>query len=171
MALSRSDRCLIIIGVRGVFQNWNPNGVRSNIFLLSIAVGGYLVLSVAVYCFGRGLLPPGPSCDTPECFSRPYAQDPQTLFVFLPGVIIGLLGLVQIWLSRRCSSAANQKLLRMSFLSSAIASVAISLSVALFGAEELDILRGVVGLSAAAFFPLGLLLSLINIGWSLTGPR
>jgi hypothetical protein len=125
------------------------------------------VLSVAAYCFGRGLMPAGVNCDTPSCMNRPYSQDPRAFWILVPGAFIGLLGVLQIWLSRRCSSPPNRKVLRLSFLFSAIASVEVCLTAALTGTGGLDVITLLVAFSSVVFLCLGVALSLLNIGWSL----
>jgi hypothetical protein len=140
---------------------------RSNAFLLSIAAAGYLMLAITAYCFGRALFPPGANCDTPDCFDRPYAQDSAALLLFVPGALIGSLGLLQLWLIRRCRSAANARVLRMSFLGSAVASLGFCVSVPLAGAEDVGLLRGLLALTAFVCFLAGLGLAIVNVGWSL----
>ena len=123
---------------------------------------------LALFCFGRALLPPGPFCDTPECFSRPYAQDPQFVVILIPGAVIGLLGITQIRLNRRRPWQENAKLMRTSFACSAIASVGHCLTVAFAGAPDLEPARVLVALTSVICFFAGLALALLNIGWSLT---
>jgi hypothetical protein len=146
----------------------NPKSKRPDSFYLGLTIAGYLTLAIVLYCFGRSIVRPA-NCDVPECWDRAYAQDPAALLLLVPGVALGLLGVLQLRLNRRCSGAANRRILTFSFKCSALASVGLCVDVGLANTDDafVEAVRLIIGLSSAVFLLLGIVLSLVNIVWNL----
>jgi hypothetical protein len=147
----------------------NPKSKRPDSFYLGLTVAGYLTLSLAVYCFGQSFMG-GWSCDVPQCWDPKYAHDPNAFLLLIPGLILGLLGLVQLRLDRRGSAAANHGILRRSFQCSVFAIIGFCIVVGLGGGESsfpyIDMIRLIIAIASLALFIAGVLLSLINITWN-----
>jgi hypothetical protein len=141
---------------------------RPDTFYLGLTVAGYLSLALALWCFGRGIVPPSGWSDD-VYWARPYAQDPQTLLFLVPGVVFGLLGILQLQLDRSCSSNVNRRLLGLSFRCNALAIAGLCGSTALAGLDGSwgDTIRPLLGLASLVVFLVGIVLTLTNITWSL----
>ena len=137
-------------------------------FYLALTVAGYVTLALVLYCFGRSMVRPA-NCDIPECWDRAYAQDPAALLLLVPGVVLGLLGALQLRLNLRCCAAANRRILGFSFKCSALASIGLCVDVGLANTDDafVEAIRLMIGLSSAVFLLLGVVLSLVNVVWSL----
>ena len=143
----------------------------SNFFLLATAVSGYFILGITAYLFGRALFPPSWSCDVPACFDRPDPLDPAMLLILVPGLMVGLIGLLQLRLVGRCPSPRNRRILRASFWLNALASMGVCLVASLARARDAGIVGEGILVATATCLLAGFALSLVNIGWSLLRAR
>ncbi|HXL23015.1 MAG TPA: hypothetical protein VOA78_11150 [Candidatus Dormibacteraeota bacterium] len=140
---------------------------RPDVFYLGLTVAGYLSLALALWCFGRGIVPPA-YCAV-GLLEHPYAQDPQVLLFLVPGAVFGLLGILQLRLDRNCSSKVNHKLIGLSFRCNALAVAGMCGATALAGLDGSwgDTVRPLLGLASLGVFLVGIILTLTNITWSL----
>ena len=140
---------------------------RPDAFYLGLTVAGYLSLALALWCFGRGIVPPA-YCAV-GLLEHPYAQDPEVLLFLVPGVVFGLAGILQLQLDRTCSSKVNHMLLGLSFRCNALAVAGMCGATALSGVQDSwpEAVRLVLGLASLGLFVVGLALTITNIAWSL----
>ena len=143
-----------------------PYRVTSEL-LVGATLGGYLILGVALYCFGQGLMTPtGTANDIPPFL--PYSQDPHMLALLIPGIIVGTLSYLQI-ISKRRSSYSNQKTVRCALWLNAIGSLGFCLLVALKRGPDTgwvpadEYIRLVASIATVLSFSLGILISIFNI--------
>jgi hypothetical protein len=139
----------------------------SDEILLGVTVGGYLILAVALYCFGQGLFPRGWSDDVGPF--RPYSEDPSALLLLVPGIFVGALCYLQVVAKMLFKHPPNQKTTRIALWLNALSSLGFCLIVALKRAPNTGYVPadGYFELAIAAvtlvIFLLGILISIINI--------
>ena len=98
--------------------------------LLGVTVGGYVVLAVALYCFGFGLMQPsGVTNDVPPF--RPYSEDPGTLVFLVPAIFVGVLSYLQVIAGRIFKRPPNQKATRVALWLNTMGSLGFCVMVAL----------------------------------------
>src|SRR5215813_7467860 len=133
-------------------------------YLLGVSVGGYVAISVLLFCFGGALV----SAEMP----RP--GDVQAFLFLIPGFFIGFLNFIQIHATEYFHYAPRDRLTRFALWLNVIPVLGfftIPVLKDLFGVVYLGFVPLAVALLTATSFVVGILLSLMNVFWILIAAK
>lgn len=133
--------------------------------LLGVAVGGYVAISVAFFCFGGVLL----------SSSMPRPGDPQAFLLLIPGFYIGFLDFIQIHAAEYFHYTPKERLTQLALWLNVIPIVGLLTMLLVRDLFSGGIYLGFVPvgilLLTATSFVVGFLLSLLNVFWILIAGR
>jgi tellurite resistance protein TehA-like permease len=136
-----------------------PNNRRvSNEWILGVTAGGYITFSVALYCFGQGLIPPGYPNDVP----MPYSMDPHALFFLVPGILACSLSFLQIYFEKLFTRKLPERTTRYALGLNAVGAVGLCGAV-LKDAPGLEVFAMFLVAIGFTCFLIGIVVSISNL--------